>query len=171
MGDVPSSMLVIFRAEPCSPDPCFHGSGYFGSQEMLSIQCLLALFIGWCQYKMLLQVHVAFSCYCRMCLSIYNHYCILLIIVHISWYWTLLQFSSFSTRCSYKVFASILVSCTLQRNKFYHLGMLMAMSFVQDGSGFFFLAPPVYQYMSSKAVLTDNHVNGGVVEIKSGGLI
>ena len=41
----------------------------------------------------------------------------------------------------------MLLCMTLQRNKFQHLGMLMAISVVQDGSGFALLAPPVFQYI------------------------
>lgn len=40
-----------------------------------------------------------------------------------------------------------IVHTSLQRNKYYQLGMLMAMSIVQGGSGFPFLAPPIFQYI------------------------
>lgn len=32
--------------------------------------------------------------------------------------------------------------------KYYRIGQLMAMSLLQQGSGFSYLAPPVYQYIS-----------------------
>ncbi len=35
----------------------------------------------------------------------------------------------------------------VQQRKFFHVGQLMAMSLVQQGSGFPFIAPPVYQYL------------------------
>ena len=36
---------------------------------------------------------------------------------------------------------------SMQQSKFYYVGMLMAMSLLQDGCGFRFLAPPAYQYV------------------------
>ena len=35
----------------------------------------------------------------------------------------------------------------MQTKTYYHVGRLMAISLVQGGSGFPFVAPPVYQYL------------------------
>ena len=39
-----------------------------------------------------------------------------------------------------------------QTKKFFYVGQLMAMSLVQGGSGFPFLAPPVYKYLCGQNI-------------------
>ena len=41
-----------------------------------------------------------------------------------------------------------------QTNKFEHVGKLMAMSLIQGGSGFPYLAPPMYDYLCGKDAIS-----------------
>ena len=41
-----------------------------------------------------------------------------------------------------------------QRKKFFYMGQLMAMSLAQEGSGFPYIAPPVYEYLCGAQLST-----------------